>query len=189
MHVLDHGRGVVAISRLGAGGTGVVVVEAKTVGPTIVHMKPIVSDNRHYGWWCRWNRDSWGHRWGCCNGGGFGNFADGCIGAMKSCLADGSFFVYIGEMHVELNECLVGSRMDMPGVTCHGEYTSSFKHGESEVDDGGAGQRVIASHRDALHFTELFPQDFNRVFWGPNGGNASMIAFKFGTCDGSIGGT
>jgi len=98
------------------------------------------------------------------------------------------FFVFIGEMHAELNECLVGSGTDMPGVTCYGEYTSGFKHGESEVDDGIVGQRVIAGHRDALDFAESFPQDFNRVFWGENGGNASTIAFKFGMHNGSIGG-
>jgi len=34
MHILDHGRSVVAISRLGAGGTGVVAVETKSMGPT-----------------------------------------------------------------------------------------------------------------------------------------------------------
>jgi len=37
---------------------------------------------------------------------------------------------------------------------------------------------------DALDFPEVLPQDFNRVFQGPNGGNASTVAFKFGPCDG-----
>ncbi len=60
MHVLDHGRGVVAVGRLGAGGACVVAVEAKSMGPTVVHMKPIISDNGHWGWCHRQNRDS---RW------------------------------------------------------------------------------------------------------------------------------
>jgi len=62
MHVLDHGGGVVAFSWLGAGGTHVVAVEAKAVGPTVVHMKPVVSDNGHCGWWYRQNKDSQWHR-------------------------------------------------------------------------------------------------------------------------------
>ncbi len=45
MHVLDCGRRVVAIGRLGTGCTHVVVVEAKAMGPTIVHMEAVVSDN------------------------------------------------------------------------------------------------------------------------------------------------
>ena len=45
MHVLDCGRHVVAISRLGTGCTHVVVAEAKAMGPTIVHMEAIICDN------------------------------------------------------------------------------------------------------------------------------------------------
>jgi len=78
--------------------------------------------------------------------------------------------------------------MDKPSVTCCGEHTSGFEHGESEVNDGIVSQRVIAGHRDALDFPEAFPQDFNRVCQGLNGCNASMVAFKFSLCDGSIGG-
>ncbi len=62
MHVLDCGRGVVAIGRLGAGGSCVVVAEAKSVGPTVVHMKPVVSDNSCWGGCHRWNRDSQWYR-------------------------------------------------------------------------------------------------------------------------------
>jgi len=89
MHVLDCGRGVVAISGLGAGGACVVVVETKSMGPTIVHVNSIISDNSC---WChcrRWHRDERGHRWGASNGGGFGDFADGGIGTMKAHLAGG----------------------------------------------------------------------------------------------------
>jgi len=89
MHVLDHGRSVVAISRLGAGGTGVVVVETKSMGPTIVHVNPIISDNSCWCQWHRGNKDSWGHMKGGSNSGGFGDFADGGIGAMKAHLAGG----------------------------------------------------------------------------------------------------
>ncbi len=45
MHVLDRGRGVVAIGRIGTSCTCVVAVEAKAMGPTIVHMEAIISDN------------------------------------------------------------------------------------------------------------------------------------------------
>ncbi len=62
MQVLDCGGGVVAISRLGAGGACVVAVEAKTVGPAVVHMKPVVSDNSHWGWCHRQNRDTQWYR-------------------------------------------------------------------------------------------------------------------------------
>jgi len=91
-------------------------------------------------------------------------------------------------MCAELYEHLVGSRTDMPSVTCCGEHTSGFELGECEVNDGIVSQQVIASHGDALDFQEAFPQEFNRVFWGPNGGDASTVAFKFSPCDGSIGG-
>jgi len=89
MHVLDCGRGVVAISRLGTSGACVVVVETEAMGPTIVHVKPIISDNSHQRHWCKWHRDKRGHRWGGSKDCWFGNFADGCIGAMKTRLAGG----------------------------------------------------------------------------------------------------
>ncbi len=37
-----------------------------------------------------------------------------------------------------------------------------------------------------MNFTEFFPQDFNRIIRGPDGGNASMILFKFVPHDGAI---
>jgi len=75
---------------------------------------------------------------------------------MKSNLAGGQFvqalFVFTGEMCAKLGEHLVGSGFNMPSITVHGEDTSVFKHGESEVDDSIVSQRVIASHGDELNF-------------------------------------
>ncbi len=45
MHVLDGGSSVVAIASIGTGGTCVVAVEAKAMGPAVVYVKPIISDN------------------------------------------------------------------------------------------------------------------------------------------------
>ncbi len=56
MHVLDSGSGVVAFSRVGTGGTCVVAVETKAMGPAIVHVKPIISDNGPGVGGCGWNR-------------------------------------------------------------------------------------------------------------------------------------
>jgi len=62
MHILDCGGAVVAIGRLGAGGAGVVAVEAEAMGPTVKHMKPIIGDNSCCGGCCKWDRDNWWHR-------------------------------------------------------------------------------------------------------------------------------
>jgi len=91
-------------------------------------------------------------------------------------------------MGAELRECLVGNGVDAPSVTCSCKNAGGFEHGEREVDDSSVSEWVISGHGDMLNFPESFPQDFNGVFRGSDGGNAGMVAFKLSPCDGAIGG-
>jgi len=50
------------------------------------------------------------------------------------------FFVFADEMLAKFNEHLLGNRMDVPGVACHGEDASYLEHEEGEVFDGIVSQ-------------------------------------------------
>jgi len=135
----------------------VVVVEPKSMGPTIVHVQTIISDN---GWRLgstrRTGGDWWPRRWGWC-GGRLWQCTDGSVGAMKPHLASSelteTFFVFACEMDAKFNEHFVGSQVDAPGVTGSGKHASCFKHGEGEVNDGNVHEGIITGSRDVLNFT------------------------------------
>jgi len=59
---------------------------------------------------------------------------------MEACLTGcefaQEFFVFTGEVFMELNECLLSHRADAPSVTCSGEDASCLEHYEYEVLDG-----------------------------------------------------
>ena len=63
-----------------------------------------------------------------------------------------SLFVFAGEVHMKVVEGLSGNGTDMPSVAGHGEDTSDFEHGESEVFYGIVRQGVIACHGEELDF-------------------------------------
>jgi len=57
MHIFDGGSAVVAISGVRTRGTGVVLIETKPMGPTIVHVEAIIGNNgSNLWWWSKGNR-------------------------------------------------------------------------------------------------------------------------------------
>jgi len=109
---------------------------------------------------------------------------------MKANLAHGQFaqslFVFAGEVHTKVVKHLVGGGANMPHVAGRGEDTGVFEHGEGEVFYGVVRQGVVACHGEELDFAEAFPEDFDRSLQGPDGHNASAIAFEFCPRDGGI---
>jgi len=128
-----------AISRVGAGHTGVHVIEAQSMCPTVKHVHAIVSHHVHC--WCGWCAWHWCWRW-------TGLSADGSIGTMfnrgvhevELCKSHGvignmipklgchkfakALFVFISEMLAEFNEHLIGHQLNLPHVTGSGEHAS-----------------------------------------------------------------
>jgi len=55
--------------------------------------------------------------------------------------------------------------------------TPVFLNEEGQVIESTISDGIATSNGDALHFTEAFPQSFDRFVWSPNGGNTGSVSF------------
>ena len=115
-HVFDGGCLTVALSRVGASGTGVILIETEAMHPTIIDLSAIVGGDHARGNTGR--RGEWSR---CMTGWSFGS----SIGAVKSSLAGSEaakmFLVGIVECGLEFGICSLVGRTGKPGFTSVGK--------------------------------------------------------------------
>jgi len=132
LHVGCSCSNAMAISGIGTGRTGVRVVEAQPMCPTVKHVHAIVS--HHMCCWCVWIAWHWCWRWtGLSANGGIGTMFNWGVHEVELCKSHGmigtmipklgchklakALLVFISEMLVEFNEHLVGHWLNWPH--CH----------------------------------------------------------------------
>ena len=161
LHVENGRVFFVTFRLLGAGETGVILVEAESMCPAVVELLPFafgVADEN--------TRDSDGGRFGTGNsakGGSNVEISHGGIGLCK--LATGHLLDAIGigggKGRLEIFQCFVGGRKFVPITDIEWEETGLVEQFAVDAQEGGIGDRIPTSRGNALALSATFPQGFH----------------------------